>query len=128
MGRKLTASEETRLLQDTIRQGHELLAGLRTALREAGQLAPDLVDAFERHHQREMQQLSDHLNREGNRMAAELNASVHTARQEIIRQLAFAELIIDPKSDTVKIKFSADRFDDQVPPPRTTINPRETSK
>jgi F0F1-type ATP synthase membrane subunit b/b' len=126
VGKRLSASEETELLRATVREAHETAQVLLAAIREARSLAPNLTADFEAHCHREMQQLSDHLNAEGNRIAADMNASIGEARQEITKQLTAAELVLDPGSNRATLVFNGGRFDDQVPPPRTYLHSKET--
>lgn len=128
MGKRLTASEETRLLQDTIRLAHEATQALNDAIRQANALTPALVQEFEETHHRELAQLSNHMTAEGNRAAADLNASVDAARAEILRQLTAAELILDKDHDVVRLLFNRGRFDDQVPMPFPNHESKETTE
>lgn len=117
MGRKPELTTEERLLKDLIRLAHEAAQELRAVIREAQSLAPALTAEFEAHHQREMALLSNHMTAEGNRAAADLNAAVGAARDEVLRQLTTAEMIIDKEANTVRLLFNSGRFHDQVPPP-----------
>lgn len=127
MGRRLTASEETEVLAGVVRAAHEALKDLKAAIREATQLAPRLVAEFEATHHREMSLLSNHMTAEGNRAAGELNDAVDRARDEILRQLAAQELVLDRDNGVIKLLFSKGRFDDQVPPPFPHDPTRETT-
>lgn len=122
MGKRLTASEETQLLRDTIREAHEATQELRAVIREAGLLAPRLVADFEAVHHREVAQLSNHFQDEINHQSAELNASVQHARHEILTQLTTAEMILDRANGTVRLLFGGGKFDDQVPLPHPQHN------
>lgn len=117
MGRRLTASEETQLLQDTIREGHELLKELNAKLRVARALEPGLVKEFEDIARREIEDLSNQLRRQNNDAAARLNADVAAARAEIIKQLTLMELEPVPGTDKLAFTFGAGRFDDHEPLP-----------
>lgn len=128
MGRKPELTEEEKRLKDLIRQAHEATQALWDAISVASKLTPALVAEFEAHHRREMQQLSDHLNAEHNRLAADMNAAVREARVEIIRQLGIAELVLDADNNQARLLFNGGRFDDQVPPPRTHLHPKETDQ
>lgn len=127
MGHRLTASEETQLLRDTIREAHEAAQQLLGAIREARQLAPSLVEQFEELHHRELAQLSNHMTEEGNRAAAALNESVRVARDEIVRQLTVAEFRYDAASGYVRLGFSDGKFDDHVQPPFPEYPTKETT-
>src|SRR6267154_1317935 len=102
MGRKLTPDEEHQALKAIIREGHEVIQALHAAIREARVLEPGLVARFEELHLREMQQLSDHMNAEHNRISAELNTAVGEARQEILHQLTPVELDLDKDGRTAR--------------------------
>lgn len=128
MGRKPDLTEEEQRLKDLIREAHEAAQHLWDAISVASKLTPTLVAEFEAHHKREMQQLSDHLNAEANRIAADMNAAVAEARLEIIRQLGIAELVLDANNNKATLLFNGGRFDDQVPPPRTHLHHKETDQ
>lgn len=126
MGKRLTASEETALLQDTVRAAHEATQGLRAAIREANQLAPTLVSEFERIHAREVEQLSNHFTSESNRHAAALNADVHRAKEMIFNQIMSGELVLDPDTGVITLRLGTARFDQDVPPPYPNREPKES--
>lgn len=128
MGHRLSASEETELLRATVREAHAALSALRTEIRAAERIAPSLVQEFEKLHQREMEQLSNHMTAEGNRAAADLNTRVNEARDWILYQLTAQDLVLDPENRTVRLGFRAGRFDDQVPPPYPHRKPKETNQ
>src|SRR6266852_6598293 len=123
MGKRLTTNEETQLLRDTIRQAHEATQAPRAAIKEANALSPALVEKFNDLHKREMHQLSNHINAESNRAAAELNIAVEAARQEVIPQLMLADLVLDPDAGVVRVLFNGGRFDDQQPVPYPNHQP-----
>lgn len=115
MGRKLTASEETQLLIDTVREAHEVLQALYAAIRDARNLAPSLVADFDQLHHREMAQLTNHLQSEHNRAAAELNQAVKEARTQIVDWLTVAELVLDPETGSLHFLFPHGMFQEDVP-------------
>lgn len=128
MGKPLSASEETALLKDTVRQAHEVLKDLRAAIREARALAPELVAGYEATHHREIKQLSNFFQSEMNRQSAELNTAVRAARIEITDQLAMAELVIDRDTKQARLLFSGRKFDDQIPLPYPEVTTKETDQ
>lgn len=117
MGRKLTASEETALLQQTVRDAHEATQALNAAIKEAGLLAPRLVADFEATHAREIKQLSNYFTEESNKASADLNAAVEQAMTMIVNQIMAGEAVFDADTRTVAIRFGASRFDSDVPLP-----------
>lgn len=117
MGHKLTPSEEVQLIRDVTRTAHEVLQDLLTAIREARLLAPTLTARFTEHADNEIKSLSNFITSESNRHAAELNANVQQAREEVMRQLAVAEITLDESNDQARLVFKSGRFDDNVPPP-----------
>ncbi len=121
MGRRLTASEETALLRETIREAHEVTRALRAAIKEAGLLAPRLVDDFEATHHREIAELSNFFTEESNRAAAGLNAAVEAAREMISTQIMSGKAVFNRKTSTVTISWDGTAFDSQVPLP----NPKQ---
>lgn len=125
MGRKLTASEETRLLQDTVRAAHEALAALNAAIKQANQLQPTLVAEFEQRHQQETRQLTRFLQAEMNRHAAALNTDVDRARKQIVTALAASQLEYNEQDGTISLLFPNVRFNDNVPLPHTTLTNTE---
>lgn len=128
MGRRLTASEETQLLREVTRDAHAATKDLRAAIAEARALTPGLVTAFEQHHAREMQVLSDHINTEANRLAALLNESIDTARDVITDALTARELVLDPDNGVIRLMFGGSHFDDHVPSPDITKLTKESPK
>lgn len=124
MGKRLTANEETQLLQDTIRAGHELLQALKAATAEARSLAPGLTAQFEAHADTEIKSLANHLTQNANEAAESLNREVDRCRQEIIDQLTISELVYDKSGDSLRIQFKGTRFDDSQPLPYPGITPR----
>lgn len=117
MGRKLTASEETRLLQDTIRQGHELLKELNAKLRVAKALEPNLVREFEDIAQREIHDLDNNLQRISNQAAAELNQHIEQAKDLILNQIMQGEAVFDRDTGVVTLTFGPGGFRSDVPLP-----------
>lgn len=128
MGKPLTASEETALLKDTVRQAHEVLKDLKNAIRQADRLADRLVADFEAIHHREIKQLSNYFVEESNRAAADLNAAVENARLMIKDQIMTGEAVFDRNTATVSISFGSGAFDDQVPPPYPHLAVKETDQ
>jgi len=128
VGKPLSASEETALLKDTVRQAHEVLKDLRAAIREARALEPALVAEFEATHHREIKILSNYFVEESNSKAAELNAAVENARLMIKDQIMAGEAVFDRNTSTVKISFGAGAFNDQVPPPYPHLAVKETDQ
>lgn len=117
MGRRLTASEETALLQQTIREAHEATQALNDAIRAANLLSPRLVADFEATHQREIKQLSNFFTEESNSASADLNAAIEQARQMIANEIMAGEAVFDRETMTVSIKWGGMAFDSQVPLP-----------
>lgn len=117
MGHKPTPAEEIELLRETIRDAHAAIKDLRAEIRRADRLAPQLVEAFEQLHEREIEQLSNHMTAEANRQSALLNESVSQARQWILQQLTAQELVLDPANGVVLLNFPNRPLDDDVPLP-----------
>jgi hypothetical protein len=117
MGKALSASEETELLRQTIREAHEATQALWDAIRVANQLAPNLTEQFEAHCNTEIRSLSNELQQQMNQQSADLNQAVAAARDAIIKQLALAYPTIDPATGLVSLIWPGDRFDDQIPLP-----------
>lgn len=117
MGKRLTASEETALLQQTVREAHEATQALLAAIKEAGLLAPRLVADFEATHHREMAQLSNHFTQESNRASADLNAAIEQARKMIADQIMSGKAVFDRHTSTVTISWGEGAFDSGVPLP-----------
>lgn len=117
MGKRLTASEETALLQATVREAHEATQALRAAIREAKELGFGLVADFERIHATEIKQLSNFFTEESNRAAADLNAAVEQARTMIANEIMAGEAVFDRDTMTVSIRWGGMAFDSQVPLP-----------
>ncbi|MGH9622525.1 MAG: hypothetical protein ACRD45_22810 [Bryobacteraceae bacterium] len=117
MGRRLTASEETALLRETIREAHEATQALRDAIKDAGLLAPRLVADFEATHHREISQLSNYFTEESNRASADLNTAIEAAREMISNQLMSGKAVFDRHTSTVTISWSGGAFDSNVPLP-----------
>lgn len=124
MGKRLTASEETQLLQQTIREAHEATQALNDAIKQALAIAPALVADFERTHEREVQLLSNHFQEEINRQAAQINESTRVARDYVLEQLAKCRPVFDTLAGTVTLVFPSDKIDDQVPLPYPDISPK----
>lgn len=125
MGRRLTASEETRLLQDTIRQAHEAAQALKQAIREARAAEADVINGFERVANREIGELGRELNRKSNEAAAQLNEAVERARDHIVDLLTVSSIKLDRDRDVFMVEFPSGGFDDQVPDPATRKNHHE---
>lgn len=117
MGRRLTASEETRALQEATRTAHEALKELKAAMREAAAMTTLLVREYQDTHRAEIKALSNYFIIVTNRQSAELNESVEAARQEIMRQLTTSSLEIGEDGRTLKVVFGGRRFDDRQPIP-----------
>lgn len=128
MGKPLSASEETRLLKDTIREAHEATQALWTAISVASKLTPDLVGQFEAAHTREVHLLSNYFQSEMNRQAAELNAAIEQAKEIIKNQIMAGEAIFDRHTSTVTIKFGAGVFDAAIPMPYPEVTTKETDQ
>lgn len=126
MGKRLTASEETQLLQATIREAHEATQGLRAAIREAEALAPSLVAKFEQFHTDEIRQLSNYFTEESNRHAASLNADIKHAKEMIFNQIMAGELLLDPERGVVMLRLGDWEFDEHQPTPYPQTAPKET--
>lgn len=125
MGRKLTTSEETRLLQDIIRQAHEATKALNAAIKQANALHPTLTAQLEAHVNQEMKSLSDHVKTEQAKAVRYLNESVTYARDQITRQMIASELQLDLDAGVARLIFPHPLFDDQVSTPTHPDNPRE---
>lgn len=120
MGKRLTASEETALLQATIREAHEATQALNAAIKAANLLSPRLVADFEATHHREISELSNYFVQESNRASADLNAAVEQARTMIANEIMAGEAVFDRDTMTVSIKWGGMAFDSQVPLPFPT--------
>lgn len=125
MGRRLTASEETQLLQQTIREAHEATQALNQAIKEANLLATRLVDDFQAIHDREIKSLGNTLQIEMNQQSADLNQAVTKAREMVLQQMSATELRYDKTTNTVRLLFPEWKFDDHVPIPYPEIVPKE---
>lgn len=125
MGRKLTASEETALLQQTIKAAHEATQALNDAIRQATRLAPQLVSDFEDTHRREIELLSNYMTAEANRHAAALNAEVEQARRMINDQIMSGKAVFNRHTSTVTITWGPGSFNDSQPPPYPLVAQRE---
>jgi hypothetical protein len=125
MGHRLTPEQERQALRDATREAHETLQALYQAIREARALTPDLVAGFEATHTREMQLLSNHLTAESNRVSAQLNDTIHSCREMIVKQIMAGEAVLDTRTRTVTIKFGTMAFDDQQPPPYPDTTTKE---
>jgi hypothetical protein len=117
MGKRLSASEETALLADTIRAAHEKTQELNAAIRDAKTLAHTLVADFERIHRTEIEQLSNHLTSEANRNCAQLNREVETATQIILNHLVTLKPRIDADNGVIYLETDSLLFNDQQPLP-----------
>lgn len=117
MGKTLTPEQELEQLRALIREAHETIKDLRLTIREARQLVTELLDDFHSIADTEIKDLANWLQRENNRYATELNASVDKARSEITRQLTTTKLILDPVGNHFEVQFKPGHFDDQVPLP-----------
>lgn len=126
MAKRLSASEETELLRQTIREAHEATQALWDAIRAANLLTPRLTADFEAHANAEIRSLSNNLQQEMNQQSADLNAAVANARTEIIHQLALSHPIIDPDTGLVSLIWPPGRFDDQIPLPYPQNPPKES--
>lgn len=125
MGHKLTASEETALLQRVTREAHEATRAARQATREARQLADQLVSDFEAIHAREIQQLSNYFTEESNRHAASLNADVERARAMIFEEIMAGTLVLNPLTGELSLRWGDVRFDERQPLPYPQTPPKE---
>lgn len=126
MVKRLSASEETELLRQTIREAHEATQALWDAIRAANLLAPTLVADFEATANTEIKDLSNQLQAEMNEQSRQLNQAVDNARDEIIHQLALSRPIIDPDTGIVSLIWPPGRFDDQIPLPYPQNPPKES--
>jgi len=125
VGHRLSASEEAQLLRQATREAHEAVKDLRSAIREARALQPALVSEFEAVHQREIDQLSNHIAEESNRHAAALNADIERARDMIWNQVMSGELVLSADKREVRLILGAVRFDANQPPPYPEFNKEE---
>lgn len=128
MGKRLTASEETALLQETIRAAHEATQGLREAIREAKELGTQLVRDFEHIHATEIKQLSNFFTEESNRHAADLNTAVERARGMINDKIMTGAAVFDPHTMTVAITWGGGKFADDQPPPYPDVAQKEDTQ
>lgn len=117
MGKRLTASEETALLQATVREAHEATQALRVAIKDAKELGLMLVSEFERIHATEIKQLSNFFTKESNRVSADLNTRIEQARKMITDQIMAGKAVFDADRREVVISFGPYAFDSAVPPP-----------
>jgi F0F1-type ATP synthase membrane subunit b/b' len=117
MGKRLTASEETALLADTVRAAHEATQALTAAIKEAHAIGPNLVANFEVIHRREIAQLSNHLTSEANRVSEQLNREVSDAQEHILRALHTAHLDLDPQNGIIVITYPDSTFSSTEPLP-----------
>lgn len=115
MGKRLTASEETALLQATVREAHEATQALRAAIRDAKELALRLVSEFERIHATEVKQLSNFFTGESNRSSAELNTAIEQARKMITDQIMAGKAVFNADRREVVLSFGAGRHVVAVP-------------
>ena len=117
MGKRLTASEETALLQATVREAHEATQALRAAIKDVKELGVTLVGDFERIHATEIKQLSNFFTEESNRASADLNTAIEQARKMITDQIMAGKAVFDADRREVVISFGAGAFDSAVPLP-----------
>jgi len=117
MGKTLTPEQEAEQLRAIIREAHEVLGDLRRTIKEASTLVTRMISGFEQLHAREMAQLSNHLQAEANRAAAQLEEEVQTAQQYILKRLTAADLTLDLHEGVAVLHFPAGMFDDQIPAP-----------
>lgn len=117
MGRTLTPEQEIQQLKDTIREAHEILGDLQRTVKQAKLLVAGLLEHIKATVDKEMAQLSNHVQVANNDAAARLNQEVHEARREIMRQLSLTEMVLDPDTSSVHFKWPEWHFDDQIPLP-----------
>lgn len=127
MGRKPDLSQEEQRLRQATREAHEAAQHLRDVIREANQLIPTLIEQFEKHHKEEMNQLSNHLIAESNRLNAQLNADIETARQIVNDQIMAGHAVFDAATRTVTITWGPGRFNDTEPLPYPELTDRTTA-
>lgn len=127
MGRKPDLSQEEQRLRQATREAHEAAQYLRDVIREANQLIPTLIEQFEKHHEKEMNQLSNHLIAESNRLNAQLNADIETARQIVNDQIMAGHAVFDVTTRTVTITWGPGRFNDTEPLPHPELTDRTTA-
>lgn len=128
MGHRIEPGTEAAVLRELISEARRAAAELRAAIKEAKELAPDLVGKFEQIHADEVAQLSNFFTEEANRHAAGLNADIDRARKMILEEIMAGEVIFDRHTYTVSIKWPAVRFADNQPLPYPNQAPKETSK
>ena len=126
MAKRLSASEETELLRQTIREAHEATQGLWDAIRAAQRLQPELTEKFERHANREIRDLANNLQEQFNRQSGEMNQAVSQAKELILQHLLASELALDKNTGTVRLLFPPLKFDDHYPIPYPDNPPKES--
>jgi len=127
MGHKLTASQETALLQATVRAAHEAISALNDLMAQAQKVLNGYLRGFDKIHQTQVQQLSNYFQTEMNRQSAELNVSVDNARKLILEHFAQVQPEYDAKDGVIRLYWPNLQFDEHVPPPYPHATPEETS-
>ena len=117
MGHDPDPAAEAGQLREAIRDAHAAIKDLRAAIREARQLGDGLAAQFEDIASREIRDMFNEMQLVGNEYAAELNAAVETARQEIAQHLFDARIEYDEKADNFAVIFRGTRFAEDSPLP-----------
>ena len=117
MGHDPDPATEAGQLREAIRDAHAAVKDLRAAIREARQLGAGLAAQFEDIASREIMDMANQLQQESNEYAAELNARVEAARQEIASRLLDARIEYDEKADNFAVIFRGAQFTEDSPPP-----------
>ena len=111
-------SDELAELRELVRDAHGAIKDLGRLLDEYRRIARDAAnDARARAQQAAAAELADfaeHLQREANRMSAQLNRAVHEAQRNVVRQLEVADMG-ETKEGRLWVRFKGAPFDDQVP-------------
>jgi ABC-type transporter Mla subunit MlaD len=106
-------------LRELLAEVHGATRDLDRLLREARGLINDnakaAADAAFRASSEEMKRFSAHFQRQMNEAAIELNSAVSRAREQVINAITPTSLVVDDKSGLVRIEFSGELFDADVP-------------
>lgn len=117
MGHDPDPAAEAEQLRGLIRDAHAAVKDLRAAIREAAQLRAGLAAEFQAAASAEIMDVANHMQAQANAAAAELNASVKTAREEIAQRLFDARIEYDQAADNFKIVIPGAVFDQDAPAP-----------
>lgn len=106
-------------LRELIRDAHGATKDIRAAIKEAKTLVADFADACAKAafdaSNAEMARWADHVQREMNDRARDLNRAVVAAQRHIVSQLTMTRLIPDGQGHGLRVEFEGSLFDADVP-------------